>query len=57
MELQDVPGIEIPLDKLEKRPRFELAALAKPEAMARFREAVGYWMERAREVGATETDA
>lgn len=55
--LQSVPGIEIPLEKLEKRPRFELAALAKPEAMARFREAVGFWMERVREMGHTDTEA
>jgi hypothetical protein len=55
--LQSVPGIEIPLDKLEKRPRFELAVFAKPEAMARFREAVGFWMERVREAVRDGADA
>jgi hypothetical protein len=49
--------IEIPLDKLERRPRYELATLAKPEEMARLQKAVAFWMGRVREMGQAETEA
>jgi hypothetical protein len=46
--LNSVEGIDLPVAKLERRPRFELKVLDTPQAMRSFKETVSWWIERVR---------
>jgi hypothetical protein len=45
-QLNAIDGVELPAEKLERRPRLSLVALKKPDSMARFQAAVGWWLDQ-----------
>jgi hypothetical protein len=45
-KLNAIEGVNLPAEKLEGRPRLNLAALRKPESMIRFQEAVHWWLDQ-----------
>ena len=46
--LNRIDGINLPEAKLEKRPRFELRVLEKPEAMGEFKATLLWWLDQVR---------
>lgn len=46
--LNEIPGVELPEDCLDRRPRFAIRRLQNPDAMAAFKEAYGWVIETIR---------
>lgn len=44
--LNEIEGVHLPVERLEKRPRIQLDVLSKPEAMAKFQETMAWWLDR-----------
>ncbi len=43
-KLNTIEAVDLPREKLDRRPRLNLAALKKPESMDLFKEAVTFWL-------------
>ena len=50
--LNAIPGIDLPIDKLARRPRFEMRVLEDRAAMEAFQEVALWWIDQ---VSATPT--